>query len=123
VAAVLAGAATLTIVGVAVGADSGMLASIIIALGTALVLHAVLVFAELGVTHVNVDVRLAAGLLTRGPWKARFWGGAVGGGIVVPLVLLLATSQAWPLAAALALGGLWLYEDLWVKAGQSVPLS
>jgi Fe-S-cluster-containing dehydrogenase component/formate-dependent nitrite reductase membrane component NrfD len=123
VAAVLAGAATLTIAGVAVGADSGMLATIAIALVVALALHALLVFAELGVTHANVDVRLAARLLTRGPWKARFWGGAVGGGIVVPLVLLLATSQAWPLAAALALGGLWLYEDLWVKAGQSVPLS
>jgi hypothetical protein len=27
------------------------------------------------------------------------------------------------LAAVLALAGLWVYEDLWVKAGQSVPLS
>jgi len=26
-------------------------------------------------------------------------------------------------AEALALAGLWIYEDLWVKAGQSVPLS
>jgi hypothetical protein len=25
--------------------------------------------------------------------------------------------------ALLALAGLWLWEDLWVKAGQSVPLS
>jgi hypothetical protein len=27
------------------------------------------------------------------------------------------------LAAALTLAGLWLWEDLWVRAGQSVPLS
>jgi hypothetical protein len=27
------------------------------------------------------------------------------------------------LGAVLALAGLWLWEDLWVKAGQSVPLS
>ena len=27
------------------------------------------------------------------------------------------------LVASLALAGLWLWEDLWVKAGQSVPLS
>jgi hypothetical protein len=27
------------------------------------------------------------------------------------------------LAGILALAGLWLWEDLWVKAGQSVPLS
>jgi hypothetical protein len=26
-------------------------------------------------------------------------------------------------AAVLALIGLWIYEDLWVKAGQSIPLS
>jgi hypothetical protein len=27
------------------------------------------------------------------------------------------------LAAILTLAGLWLWEDLWVKAGQSIPLS
>jgi hypothetical protein len=26
-------------------------------------------------------------------------------------------------AALLSLAGLWVYEDLWVKAGQSLPLS
>ena len=26
-------------------------------------------------------------------------------------------------AALLALTGLWIYEDVWVKAGQSIPLS
>ena len=26
-------------------------------------------------------------------------------------------------AAILALIGLWIYEDLWIKAGQSIPLS
>ena len=26
-------------------------------------------------------------------------------------------------AAVLALAGLWVYEDLWLKAGQSQPLS
>jgi hypothetical protein len=43
----------------------------------------------------------------------------------MPLVLLLnpslpATSGA---AALLALGGLWLWEDVWVRAGQALPLS
>jgi len=28
-----------------------------------------------------------------------------------------------PATGALALAGLWLYEDAWVRAGQSVPLS
>jgi hypothetical protein len=27
------------------------------------------------------------------------------------------------LGAILALAGLWIYEDVWIKAGQSLPLS
>jgi hypothetical protein len=46
-------------------------------------------------------------------------------GIALPLVLLL--SRSVPLgseiAAVLALGGLWLWEELWVRAGQMIPLS
>jgi hypothetical protein len=26
-------------------------------------------------------------------------------------------------AALLALGGLWLWEDIWIRAGQALPLS
>jgi hypothetical protein len=50
------------------------------------------------------------------------------GGVVLPLGLLIAGAATGlmplsTLAALLALAGLWLWEDLWVKAGQSVPLS
>jgi hypothetical protein len=38
--------------------------------------------------------------------------GAQGGG-----VLLLAV------AAVIGLGALWIYEDCWIRAGQSVPMS
>jgi hypothetical protein len=51
---------------------------------------------------------------------------AIGLGNIVPIVLVL-----WPissilpniLAAVLVLFGLWMYEHLWIKAGQAVPLS
>jgi hypothetical protein len=89
----------------------------------ALVLHAILLFAELGVAHANLDVRRAAGLLTCGPLKARFWGGAVLLGIAAPIVLMLVGGSVPAVAALFALAGLWIYEDLWVKAGQSIPLS
>jgi len=47
---------------------------------------------------------------------------------VLPFVLLMAADVAGlsplrVLAAVFALAGLWLWEDLWVKAGQSIPLS
>ena len=74
------------------------------------------------------DVAVAARLLTRGEYRTRFWAGVVLTGTVLPMILLLAgaardTMSLTALAALLALAGLWLWEDLWVKAGQSVPLS
>jgi hypothetical protein len=89
----------------------------------ALLLHAVLLFAELGVTHASVDVARAARLLTRGGYRRRFWLGAVVVGIVLPLVLILAVPGGMVVGALLALAGLWIYEDAWVRAGQSIPLS
>ena len=53
----------------------------------------------------------------------------IGFGLVAPIIFAaLAPVSAVPIAvsfaaAILALAGLWWYEDLWVKAGQSVPLS
>ena len=54
-----------------------------------------------------------------------FWIGVAGCGIALPWALLLVPSSptASVAAAALALGGLWLWEDLWVRAGQALPLS
>jgi Fe-S-cluster-containing dehydrogenase component/formate-dependent nitrite reductase membrane component NrfD len=55
----------------------------------------------------------------RNLWHARrFWAGAA----LIALAAVLAPLLA-PAAAVAALAGLWLYEDAWVRAGQSVPLS
>jgi hypothetical protein len=47
---------------------------------------------------------------------------------MIPLVLIMistisASTPIAVLAAILTLAGLWLWEDLWVRAGQSIPLS
>jgi formate-dependent nitrite reductase membrane component NrfD len=120
-AALAAGGAALLIVGVVTRADVRSLNVLVIAMIVGLVLQAVLLVAEFVGTHTNVDVMRAARLLTRGAFSVRFWGGAVIAGIVLPVVLSF--SPAVLLGAVLALAGLWLYEDLWIKAGQSVPLS
>jgi Fe-S-cluster-containing dehydrogenase component/formate-dependent nitrite reductase membrane component NrfD len=125
-AAVAAGAASLIVVGVLAGAAVEMLALLGWLLGGALVVIGVLLYAELGGAHANLDVSRAARLLTRGHYRARFWIGAVGAGIVLPLALLAlapADGVAVMLAALLVLAGLWIYEDIWIKAGQSIPLS
>jgi formate-dependent nitrite reductase membrane component NrfD/NAD-dependent dihydropyrimidine dehydrogenase PreA subunit len=122
IAAVVAGAAALTVAAAALGTDVRLAAAIWMTLGAGLVFHGILLFAELGVTHASIDVARAARLLTAGPLRASLWGGVVGLGVVAPVVLMVAGVPP-VVSALLALAGLWLWEDLWVKAGQSVPLS
>ncbi len=94
----------------------------------ALCAHAALIGAELFSRHASHDAALAARLLRRGALAGRLWGGAIGAGVLAPLLLLFLAagteSAALTVAGALlALAGLWVYEDAWVKAGQSIPLS
>jgi Fe-S-cluster-containing dehydrogenase component/formate-dependent nitrite reductase membrane component NrfD len=71
---------------------------------------------------------LAVTAIRRGPFARLFWGGAVIGGGIVPLVMLLTALQGGPppiavVGAILALAGGFAWEYIWVEAGQSVPLS
>jgi Fe-S-cluster-containing dehydrogenase component/formate-dependent nitrite reductase membrane component NrfD len=76
------------------------------------------------------QVELATLEMTRGRYASRFWLGGVLAGLVVPAVLLIVAvavdnPSPWPaaLAGVAALAGLFAYEDAFVRAGQSVPLS
>jgi len=93
-----------------------------------LIANGVLLTIELGSRHPVRDVAKAANLITRGGYRTRFWTGVVLAGTIAPILLVMAdlalTMPALSqLAAAPALVGLWLWEDLWVKAGQAIPLS
>ena len=139
IGAVLAGAATLLIAAaaapsIAAGAaplrslEENPILTVWPLLFLSLVAHAFLVGLEVFNRHAVHDATLAARLIRQGPYRARFWGGVVLGGVVLPLLLLIAgaaaeSSALSALGAVLALVGLWLWEDIWVKAGQSVPLS
>ena len=74
-------------------------------------------------------VELAVHEMTRGRYGPQFWWGGVVLGVVVPTVLLVLTlaTGAHEVVAAVAgvsaLVGLFAYEDAFVRAGQSVPLS
>ena len=96
-----------------------------VSLAIFLLFHLVLVLSELFAKHPNQDAARAARLLRRGTMGRRLWGGVVLGGAVLPLILLGFPAQpvCLALAAVLALGGLWLWEDIWVRAGQALPLS
>lgn len=120
--ALLAGTATLMLAALALGAArvTDPLKTI---LAAALAAQGLVLLAELFGSHPNQDVARAARTLTHGELSGWFWGGVVVGGIGVPLILLVGGSPGLAFPPLLALAGLWLYEMLWVRAGQSVPLS
>ena len=78
-----------------------------------------------GTSHVEA----AVAAMTRGRYARRFWAGGIVLGLLLPAVLTAValaagTGPALPAAAGLAaLVGMWFYEDSFVRAGQSVPLS
>jgi Fe-S-cluster-containing dehydrogenase component/formate-dependent nitrite reductase membrane component NrfD len=128
VQALLAGAATLAIVGVIVSSN----------VETRRLLHDVLLWSllanlfitlvgELWMPHGTQDAARAARLLWHGSYSRQFWGGVVGFGHALP-VLLLALVPGTPigvsfLAGGCALVGLLIFEHIWLMAGQAVPLS
>ncbi len=90
---------------------------------------AALVWMELA-SHGSRHVELAVETMTHGRYARQFWIGGVGLGMVVPAVLTviaLAADTVEPAllvpAAVAAIVGLFAYEDAFVRAGQSVPLS
>jgi Ni/Fe-hydrogenase subunit HybB-like protein len=126
VQAVVAGAATLLLLGLAAGVGPYLLKTLGTILSVALALSLAMVLGEAHQRHVSEDVGRATDLLKRGALSGSFWGGAIGIGTVLPVALLVipaASGVAYALASIAALAGLWIFEDLWIKAGQAVPLS
>lgn len=86
-----------------------------------------IIFSELFMKHGAEDAVRAGELLLRGPLSKSFWFFVIGLGAVVPVALVFAPiGSAVPLhvvAPILALFGLWMYDHLWIKAGQAMPLS
>jgi formate-dependent nitrite reductase membrane component NrfD len=85
-----------------------------------------MIFGELFVSHRGEEVSRSVNLLLTGALWKQFWLVVVGLGTIAPIVLTLwPTSSIYPNIAAsfVALFGLWMYENIWIKAGQAVPLS
>jgi hypothetical protein len=95
-------------------------------LGISLLLSLAMILVEISGSHRSEEVKRATDLLTRGALRKQFWILAIFLGVFAPIALLIwAAEFVWgPMAAGvLALFGLWMYEHLWIKAGQAVPLS
>jgi formate-dependent nitrite reductase membrane component NrfD len=96
-------------------------------LAGALIANGVLIGGELFLPEENIEKMRAARLIIRGLFRRLFWVGAIVLGTVVPLLLILSGAATWwPIAAIVslcALAGVFIWEHIWVQAGQAVPLS
>jgi formate-dependent nitrite reductase membrane component NrfD len=124
----IAGIALLVIGGVLLSSSNSLLNFLSLTLIIGVSLNALIMLGEGSITHINSSVGRAAHDMYFGSQKAKFWYGAVVVGLLLPLMLLTIAliSGIWWLsavAAVLALIGLLAYEDSWIVAGQSVPLS
>lgn len=126
--ALIAGAGALAIVDLFVSAPSELVRALgwVVVLGVAG--SASLIALDTFGRHPTRQAARAAHNLYRDLFARRFWLGGVLLGLVAPAalgVVFLAVGATGLLAAAgaCAIAGLWFYEDAWVRAGQSVPLS
>jgi len=132
VQALLAGAAVMLLLDLVVGSNTWdeyavILVSLITLMGSPGA-SLILILLEVLLPHRSQHSRLAVNNMVRGRFRVQFWGLAIGLGLIAPLLLFAAAilGDIDPLYAVIALfvlAGAWFWDDLWVKAGQSVPLS
>ena len=101
----------------AVWLDPAMTGPLAWTLGATSLIHLLMVWGEVTLTHPTAHARLAVWELTRGRYAAFFWGGVV--------LTLLAVFAPWLGVASVppALVGLALHEHAYVQSGQAVPLA
>jgi Fe-S-cluster-containing dehydrogenase component/formate-dependent nitrite reductase membrane component NrfD len=96
-------------------------------LGIASLLHLLMIWGEVSLTHPTAHARLAIWEMVRGRYRNDFWMGTIlslVGGLVPVLAILGVLAPTMGVAGApLALVGMMLYENAYVQAGQSVPLA
>src|SRR5512143_3593275 len=126
VQAIAAGTAIFLILGSLVGVTMDLYSLLNHLLAISLLLSLAMILGDVSGSHRSEDIKRATEILTRGALRKQFWILAITVGVLVPIGLLIGAGETiWGTlaAAVLALFGLWMYEHLWIKAGQAVPLS
>ena len=126
VQAIVAGAAIITLIGTVFGVTLLLFAWLGHLLVISLFASLAMILGELFMKHGAEEALRSGELLLSGALSKSFWIFVVGLGTLVPIGLTFwQVSSVIPnvVASLLALFGLWMYEHLWIKAGQAVPLS
>jgi formate-dependent nitrite reductase membrane component NrfD len=129
--ATMVGAAVLLLLGLIVPMSSTLLITLTWIFGVMLIIDLfVILLGEFGMPHASEVAARAAHDISHGKYRRHFWGGAIGLGHLLPLVLILLAgvgAAVSPLllaiAALAAVAGLYLFEYVFVMAPQEVPNS
>jgi hypothetical protein len=96
-------------------------------LAVASLLHLLMIWGEVSLTHATAHARVAIWEMVRGRYRGDFWIGialSIVGGLLPWLAVLGVITLSFGVGAApMALIGMMLYENAYVQAGQSVPLA
>jgi Fe-S-cluster-containing dehydrogenase component/formate-dependent nitrite reductase membrane component NrfD len=108
--------------------DLGLIVISLFVLLFSMVASMAIILLEVLRRHARPEANIAIANMRSGSLRFRFWVLAVGIGLALPLLLyaaaiVLDTERFYTVISLLALAGLWFFEDVWVRAGQSVPLS
>ncbi len=128
--AAAAGSAILLLLECWSGADAIAASTLPQWLGGALAAHALIILTLIATPTETEDATRAIRVFVSGALRYRFWALAILGGTVLPLALIAGAGPAGrPLvainfiAALSALVGLFVFDDIWITAGQAPPLS
>jgi Fe-S-cluster-containing dehydrogenase component len=125
--AFLGGSGALVLLAPILGATSAVMRVLAVILVASAAAHGLVLLLEFTGKHPTRNAATAAHNLTSGVFARHFWGGVllavgVAGGAGAAFLVISSEPLLWVSAAA-ALAGTWLYEDGWIRAGQSAPLS
>ena len=125
--AVVAGSASLLILGIFVELEAGGITRLQMSLLISLAVFLGLALSELLDLHPTPHATAAARNMWRGRYRLYYWAGILLGGIIPLTLTAIALTNApdWTYiaASASALTGLLAYEHAYIQAGQSVPQS
>ena len=107
--------------------EPGIVSSLLWILAAASLLHLLMIWGEVSLTHATAHARVAIWEMVRGRYRGDFWIGialSIVGGLLPWLAVLGVITLSFGVGAApMALIGMMLYENAYVQAGQSVPLA
>jgi Fe-S-cluster-containing dehydrogenase component/formate-dependent nitrite reductase membrane component NrfD len=99
-------------------------------LAGAILVSILMILGEVFLPAFSVDVERATKLITHGALRTRFWGGAIALGGLAPLALIWIAPSSDSLrltfdvaGAIFALAGVFVFDEIWIIAGQAPPLS